>query len=191
MAGRVPLPKEIEMSRNQKGSEYFNSIPEEIVRKYETAILNNLLKFIKSDEVLMHFHVRLVCECENIRKVIEVADEFDIESLEDIVKKLTTANTVEKISIYDSEFHRTLFNITKNAEFFKWWRLQSEELCNFLGKFWETVGYGTTHYHDLMEIHRRIFVAVRNRDEEAAINAMQDHFAVLLFQLLGTTYNKS
>lgn len=189
MPGRVPLPRET--TEIQKGSEYFRSIPEETIRKYETAILNNLLKFIKSDDVLMHFHVRLVCECENIRKVIEVAKEIDVWNLEEIINNLTTAKTVESISLHDSEFHRTLFNITENVDFFKWWRMQSKELNNFLGNFWESTGYDTLHYHDLMGVHRNIFEAIRNRDEEAAIGAMQDHFAILLFQLLGTTYNKT
>ena len=133
MSDRVPLPKET--SQIQSGGEYFSSIPEETVRKYENAILNNLLKFIKSDEVLMHFHVRLVCECENVRKVIGLANEIDILTLEEIVNNLTTAETVESISIHDSAFHRALFTITKNVDFFKWWRLQSKELSNFLSKF--------------------------------------------------------
>ena len=189
MAGRVPLP--VDTSQAEKGSEYFSSIPEETVRKYETSILNNLLKFIKSDEILMHFHMRLVCECENIRKVIEVADEFAIWDLEEIINNLTSAKTIEAISLHDSAFHKALFNITKNAEFFKWWRLQSADLNNFLVKFWESIGYNTRYYHELMEIHIGIFNAIKDRDEEAAVNAMQDHFAILLFQLLGTTYNKS
>jgi len=180
-----------EMLQDQKGCEYFSSIPEETVRKYEDAVLNNLLDFIKSDAVLLHFHVRLICECENIRKVIKLAKDIDISNLEEIVDNLATAETVESISIYDSEFHKTLFRIAENQDFFSWWRLKSKELSNFFNKFWDSIGYGTKHYQDLMDIHKKIFYAIKNRDEEAAVNATQEHFAILLFQLLGTTYNKS
>jgi len=189
MTGRIPLPKEVQQA--QEGSEYFSSIPDETILKYENAILSNLLKFIKADDVLMHFHVRLVCECENVRQVIEVAKEIDIWNLEEIIQSLISATNVETISLHDSEFHRTLFNITENVEFFKWWRMQSKELNNFLSKFWESIGYETKHYYDLMDIHKKILEAIKNRNEEQAIEAMQDHFAILLFQLLGTTYNKS
>lgn len=188
MPGRVPPPKEV--LAVQKGSEYFTSISEETVRKYEDAILDNLLNLLKSDEVLMHFHVRLVCECENVRKVIEVANEVDIWSLEEIVNNLVAATTPESIALHDSSFHRTLFTITENVEFFTWWRLQSPHLNTFLNKFWESMGHGTKHHQSLMDIHMRIFEAIKNRDEEAAVDAMQEHFAVLLFQLLGTTYNE-
>jgi len=189
------MPNRVMPSRESKqvqhGYEYFTNIPSEIAKKYETSILDNLLKFIKSDEVLKHFHIRLVCECENIRKVVKEADEFDVQGLESDVEKLVNATTVRDISIFDSAFHDTLFRITKNTEFYKWWREQSGDLGKFLGKFWETVGVGSNGHRTLMDVHMKIFEAVKNHKEEAAVEAMQDHFSILLYQLLGTTYDRS
>jgi len=41
-----------------------------------------------------------------------------------------------------------------------------------------------------MEIHREIYNSIADQDEERAIEMMERHFSILLFQLLGTMFNQ-
>jgi DNA-binding GntR family transcriptional regulator len=157
-------------------------------QKYEEGFLQSLMQYIKSDEVLQHFHMRLVHECANVVQVINKATDMDILELEQIVYKLSSAKTFEALALRDSQFHQRLSAITGEKEFFKWWHIQSESLENFLVNFWNSIGYKTKQYEKLIELHQQIFMAIRNRNAEDALSAMQKHFALVLFQILGTLY---
>jgi len=171
-----------------KISDYISKVPDENIRKYEDGFNDNLLVLIKTDSVLSHFHVRLVCECENIVKVIEVATPKDIEDLEDIISSLMGAKNIDELALYDSEFHKRLFFIAGEDAFITKWKLQKKNLHNFLKQFWKSIRHGTSHYQELLEIHYKLFQSIKNRDADAAVATMQEHFAVLLFQLLRTVY---
>jgi len=176
---RLPAPKGLEgnlvLSAERTGS-------------YEEKFAQYLVEYIKSDNVLQHFLVRLAYECEAVQKVIRVANEIAIDDLESAVNKMARAKTLNTIAIYDAEFHQRLFAIAGEKKFFDWWRLQSEALPDILANFWRVVGYRTEKYDELMELHKKIFEAIRDRRPDDALDAMERHFASLLLYLLGGAY---
>ena len=182
---RIPLPERIaEPLDIRKGLD----ISDERMREYEMGFLENLLSYIKTDETLNHFHTRLVYECNNLVKVIDSAQQIHILELEEIIDNFNNATSLDAIAQYDSEFHKRLFAITGDTEFFIWWRLQSKLLSVFLGNFWKAVGSETKTFSELKALHNQIFLSIKDRDKYSAIAAMQKHFALLLFVLLGSMY---
>jgi len=184
----IRIPSPYELQDTSEFNKHLLGITETNILKYESGFLHSLIDYIKSDDILRHFYIRLICECENVEKVIKIANEIDLLDLEETIHNLLKAKSIEALSYYDSEFHKRLFAITGDVDFFKWWRLQSEGLHKFLDKFWLWIGYGTAQYDELLEVHRKIFDSIKNKNIDSANIAMQKHFAILLFQLLGSIY---
>jgi DNA-binding GntR family transcriptional regulator len=185
---RVPLPKITNDSEN--GFNLFTSLHEDKIQEYEKGFMNCLLDYIKCDDDLSHFYIRLICECENVMKVIDFVNQIDLLELEEIVDNITNAKNLEAVSQYDAEFHKRLFAITGEVGFFKWWLMQSDNLHRFLVNLWKSIGYQTVQYHELIILHNQIFQSIKNKNQEEAIIAMQKHFALVFFQLLGTMYHE-
>ncbi|MCL2137654.1 MAG: FCD domain-containing protein [Coriobacteriia bacterium] len=186
---RIPSPKRAQEAYEDKIG--FNEISNESISRYENGFLDYLMEYIKNDEKLKHFYQRLICECDNTLRVISVAREIDILDLEEIIENLSNASDIETLSYCDSEFHKRLFAITGDIDFFKWWRLQSKDLHKFVDNFWVSIGYGTEQHYELVELHIQIFKAIRDKKPDDAITAMQKHFSILLIQLLGIMYNEA
>jgi len=174
----------------QHGDEYFHNIRPHIVQEHEKEILDNLLRYIKRDDILQHFLVRLVGECENIREVVDKvkANPKQIRALKSDLDCLVNAKK-DQISIYDSKFHETLFRITDN-DFYDWWLSQYKNLSYFLKNFWDKIEIGGQRHKELIDLHKDIYNAVQEKDKDAAVNAMREHFSFLLFMLLDTTYER-
>jgi DNA-binding GntR family transcriptional regulator len=171
-----------------KKSEFFLNISNYAIQEYESGFLCSLLDYIKSDEMLNHFHTRLICECNNVVKVITLVREVDIMDLQELVNNLSNATDLKDISKLDSDFHKCLFKITGDVDFFKWWLGQSSSMNKVLLNFWENIGFGTARHMELIKIHNQIFQSIKNKEPEKGVAAMQKHFSILLFQLLGTMY---
>lgn len=185
------LEKESLSSLQEKKQRFMLNVPEESIVKFESGFSRSLLDFIRQDEMLAHFYERLIYECVNVVKVIESARRIDILELEEIIENLSGAKNVATLSNYDSEFHKRLFSITGDDDFFEWWLTESKGLNLFINKFWASIGYDTKPFHRLVEIHKRIFQSIKEKDTDKAIIAMQEHFGFLLFQLLGNIYQSS
>lgn len=187
MSIRVPSPNSI----NYDTEEITLDIPQERVQKYECGFSSFLLNYIKNNELLRNFYLRLIYECEVAQRVMKVSNKIHIRILSDLIDKLTQASSLEEIAIYDSEFHKSLFAIAGEEDFFNWWTLQSKDLQSYLKNFWNCIGYKTTSYYQLISIHRQILNAIIKKDESEIINEMEKHFSILLFQLLGTVYREN
>ena len=148
------------------------------------------MDYVKGDSVLKNFYIRFIYECEVIKIVIDKRTDFQLEELEMIIENMDMANSLEVIAVYDSSFHQKLFSIAERGDFFKWFRLQSKDLSHFLNGFWNAIGYKTDYYYELLNIHREIYNAVSRKDTDNALEMMERHFAILLFQLLGTMFSQ-
>lgn len=187
MPGRTPY-NEWNMQNNQEGSIV---ISEEDAQSYENGFISYLMEYIKKDDVLQNFYWRLVYECEVSQRVIDQASDVDIQVLEDSVNQLVNSCDLQECAIYDSAFHKQLFAIINEGHFFEWWRLQTYTLKGYLVHFWRAIGFETPAYRELMEIHKQIVAAIKERDKEKVIAYMERHFSILLFQLLGTLYTEN
>ena len=158
--------------------------------KYEAAFSGFLMDYVKEDIVLKNFYIRFIYECEIIKIVIDKRNDMQLEELEMIIENMESAPTLEVLAVYDSLFHQKLFSIAEREDFFKWFRLQSKDLAHFLSGFWNAIGYQTDYYWELLKIHREIYNAVNQKDTDKALEMMERHFAILLFQLLGTMFSQ-
>ncbi len=179
------IPEELD-----KQSKEILKVVQENAHKYEEAFLSSFMSYIKEDELLRNFYIRLVYECEVVQIVIEKRNDFDLMELKEIVDEMQSASSIESVAICDSHFHRRLFAIAKEEEFFEWYKLQSKNLTNFLNSFWSYIGYKTDYYKRLLDIHMNIYLAIEKKDVKMALSAMQDHFSILLLELLGATFQK-
>ncbi len=186
MSSRIPdlnVDKKI-----SEQSERILTFVEENSHKYEEGFLSSLMGYIKEDRTLQSFFVRLVYECEVVQIVIKKRTDFDLKELASILDEMKGSSELNEIAAYDSSFHRRLFAIAEEDDFFEWYQLQSKSLRAFLKGFWSYIGYQTDYYYDLMEIHTNIYKAIEQQDEALALDAMQKHFSILLLELLGATF---
>ena len=158
--------------------------------KYEKDFSKFLMDYVKEDKILKNFYIRFIYECEIVKIVTNNRTKIQLMELDMIVSNMESAPNTETLAIYDSTFHQKLFSIAEKEDFFVWFRLQSKDLSNFLSGFWNAIGYKTDYYWELMEIHREIYNAIESQNEEKAIEMMERHFSILLFQLLGTMFNQ-
>ena len=165
-----------------------NEIIHNSIKKYDDDFTALLLEYVKTDDDLKNFYIRYVYECEIIQQVIDQASDFQIAELYLILEDMKNARTLECISDEDSKFHHALFSIVHQEQFFEWYLLQAKSIQNFLNGFWQTIGYQTNYYYELMNIHDEIYVAVKDRNKDFALTAMKKHFSVLLIELLGSMF---
>lgn len=187
MSSRIPeLLAKAEKQSSPEASEKVKAHAEE----YEKAFLSYLMQYIREDEVLKDFYVRLVYECEIVQMVLHNRKTTELWELKDLVNDMKTATTIKEIAKADASFHRRLFSIAGEEQFYNWYQLQAQSLNNFLGGFWSYIGYKTENYERLMEIHSNIYHAIESQDVDLAVKSIQEHFSILLFQLLSVTFQK-
>lgn len=186
--------KRLKLPNTQTDNEqinYFTEIPQSRIEAYSASFMESVLAYIKNDDVLSHFYLRLICECENLKGVIDEVNQTEIMELEEIIDNLKSAANIELASQFDTAFHRRLFAITGKTEFFIWWHINSQSLHLFLVNLWKTIGYKSEQYEELVANHDLIFTSIKEKNHSKALTAMQQHFALVLFQLLGTMYQST
>ena len=188
MSARVPddlLAKAIAQSSSVSGENV-----KEHSKQYEEAFLSSLMQYIKNDDVLKDFYIRLIYECEIIQIVLRNRSNTELYELKDLIEEMKTAETVREIAKADATFHRRLFSIAGEESFYKWYQLQAKTINTFLSGFWSYIGYKTAYYEKLMEIHSNICLAIEKQDVQLALRSIQEHFSILLFQLLSVTFQR-
>lgn len=117
--------------------------------------------------------LRDVLECSVVRLVCRVASEEDLIPLEENVKlqeAYVKTGPVESLLDLDNQFHRQLFAITKKLESY-------EMIQNFAVHFdrMRNIALNNIHHEDIVEDHRQILEAIRNREERQAKQLMRIH----------------
>lgn len=184
---KVAIVSNEDNSVERREQRFLSRIPNEVAKKYEAGFSTQLIDYIKNDEVQGYFYERLIIECGNIIKVIESARRIDILELEEIIGNMNSAKDVTTVSKHDAEFHRRLFAITGDDDFFEWWLERSQRLSGFIGKIWESID-GTEQFTELLEIHNCIFEALKDKDTDKAMINIQKHFAFLFFNIFNKYY---
>lgn len=164
-------------------------LSKESILNYDNDFSSLLLSDMKNDSTLELFIIRMRYECEVVKIVTENATDIDILDLEDIVHNLNNSNDLALISKHDMEFHKRLFAIVGDMDFFKWWRSQSKLLNTYMNNFWKSVGYLTMRYDLIMNIHSSILEAIKNKNSKQAIAQMERHFSFVIVQLMGSLFD--
>ncbi len=98
------------------------------------------------------------------------ADEDEIEELSAVLERIKTSqDRVTEYAEHDLEFHSLIFKMTKNQLFIKISLLMQEIFREGFMK--QTAAAENFDY----EQHEKIFIAIRDRDAEAAQQAMREH----------------
>jgi DNA-binding GntR family transcriptional regulator len=177
---RVPPPSEtVETSI---------SLSDESILKYDREFAALLLDDMKADVMLRLFIIRMRYECEVVKTVAQMATKMDILELDEIVDNLNASNDLTLISKYDTEFHKRLFAIVGDVDFFTWWRSQSKTLNIYMNNFWKSVGYHTARYDVIIDIHNKILDAIKVHSPEDAIKQMERHFSFVVVELMGSLF---
>ena len=183
-------PPEITRKRGKEAEERF-ALPSEYTDKCDKEFLQYLLSNIKNNPVLSKFHSRLIYECRVVEKVIELIKENELRELEGIIEDLSEAKNLQTIACHDNIFHARLFTIAEEMDFYTWWHLEAKDMQGFIESMWKSIGYKTDDYKRLVDQHENIFQAIKDKNSSAAREAMEKHFSIVLFHLVGVMYNAS
>ncbi|GHU65083.1 hypothetical protein AGMMS49983_12210 [Clostridia bacterium] len=164
------------------------TLSEEAIENYDHEFSSLLLEDMKADSMLKLFIIRMRYECEVVKIVAQTASKMDILELDDIADSLNASNDLTLISKFDTEFHKRLFAIVGDMEFFTWWRSQSKSLNIYMNNFWKTVGYQTDRYETIINIHNCILEAIKDKDPVKAIRQMEKHFSFVVVELMGSLF---
>jgi GntR family transcriptional regulator, transcriptional repressor for pyruvate dehydrogenase complex len=121
--------------------------------------------------------VREVLELGAIRLAVQNAQEKHIQILDELVKDMD--NHVDSLTNFveaDMAFHRTLFDATGNPLFLMIWEAIVQPTRNLIQSMFKL---GWTSRQGQLS-HKRILAKVRERDQEGAYEAMQDHMKVVI-----------
>jgi DNA-binding GntR family transcriptional regulator len=131
------------------------------------------------DEVMEIIDVRLVTECYCARLAADRADDSELQDLQRIVdasEKVTNQRDVEKMMLFDREFHDTLARAARNTILADVLRSLHERSL----RFWFISLRDPDHHRNVLAQHRAIVAALKSRQPDAAENAMREH--ILAFQ---------
>ena len=131
------------------------------------------------DEVMEIIDVRLVTECYCARLAADRADDSELQQLQRIVdasEKVTNQRDVEKMMLFDREFHDTLARAARNTVLADILRSLHERSL----RFWFISLRDPDHHRNVLAQHRAIVAALKSRQPDAAENAMREH--ILAFQ---------
>lgn len=131
------------------------------------------------DEVMEIIDVRLVTECYCARLAADRADNSELQHLQKIVdasEKVTNQRDVEKMMLFDREFHDTLARAARNTVLADVLRSLHERSL----RFWFISLRDPDHHRNVLAQHRAIVAALQSRQPDAAENAMREH--ILAFQ---------
>lgn len=131
------------------------------------------------DEVMEIIDVRLVIECYCARLAADRADDSELQHLQrilDVSEKAMTQRDIEKMMLFDREFHDTLARAARNTILADILRSLHERSL----RFWFISLRDPDHHRDVLAQHRAIVAALQSRQPDAAENAMREH--ILAFQ---------
>jgi CRISPR/Cas system CSM-associated protein Csm2 small subunit len=157
-------------------TEWFERLPEN-----EKKFYFHLNTIIRNQALLGDFFERFTDECDNIIKIIAIEDKSDLViKLKAVNKELLDATKIEKMAELDSIFHLELFKATGNRKKIEDWENKIKEKRGLPFRIWQTIGRNPIHHSKLCEIHSAILNAIDQKNEEDALDAMRQHFAMVL-----------
>ncbi len=133
-----------------------------------------IVKPVSLDEVMQIIEARFIVEPQGVRLTAERADENDIAGLADILARAeqwTAVRNVEQMMSLDREFHQVLVRAARNDVF--------ADILNKLHerslRFWFISLTDIGHHGAVQQEHQAILQAIRDRDIDAAEQAMRRH----------------
>jgi DNA-binding GntR family transcriptional regulator len=133
-----------------------------------------MVRPVSMDEAMEIISVRLVTEGLCARLAAERADDAELQRLQSILdesEKATSARDVERLMLFDREFHETLANAAKN-------KVLADTLRNLHERslrFWFISLRDPDHHRRVLMQHRAIVDALRSRKGDAAESVMREH----------------
>lgn len=133
-----------------------------------------IVKPISLDEVVQITEVRRINEPHGARLASERADQNDIATLSDILRRAdawTDVRNIEQMMLLDREFHTTLAKVARNAVL----AAILQNLHERSLRFWFISLAVNEHQRDVQQEHRAIFDAIQRHDAAGASAAMTAH----------------
>jgi DNA-binding GntR family transcriptional regulator len=133
-----------------------------------------LVKPVILHDVLQMVDVRMINETQCARLAAERADDKHVASMSNVIAQARTAidrHDIHALMMCDREFHMVLANASKNFELAEVLRKLNERSL----RFWFISFTTPDHHHSFQRQHEAIFVAIRDRDADAAEQAMRVH----------------
>jgi GntR family transcriptional regulator, rspAB operon transcriptional repressor len=133
-----------------------------------------IVKPVILHDVMQMIDVRMVNEVHCARLAAARADDTQIKALASVLDRARRAiagRDVHAMMMLDREFHQQLAAASKNPELTEVVRKLNERSL----RFWFISFTTPDHHRNFQEQHETIFAAVRDRDANGAVSAMQAH----------------
>jgi DNA-binding GntR family transcriptional regulator len=133
-----------------------------------------IVKPVILHDVLQMIDVRMINETQCARLAAERANDSHIENMSKVLGRAQQAiagRDIHDLMMLDREFHLLLAHASKNLELAEVVRKLNERSL----RFWFISFTTPDHHHSFQRQHEALFEAVRERDADAAENAMRTH----------------
>ena len=124
------------------------------------------------DDLLEAFPVRSALETLAVGLAAESISGPELDHLSELVEEMRTAGEPRAESTADAAFHETIVEAARNRTLLELWQRLQPHARTFI-----TLTLPPSRDGSLAERHEPILVALRRRDAEAAVAAMQRHLA--------------
>ncbi|HEY5584166.1 MAG TPA: FadR/GntR family transcriptional regulator [Ruminiclostridium sp.] len=158
-------------------------VSEVLPRDYFNTLLPALL--IDGASMFEILEFRSMVEIESAKLASRRADEYDVESMSEIIKKMEVSQgDIKKFAAEDLDFHSALAIATHNTVIIK----VNEIIYDMLRKTMEEI-VGLTGYEGGLFYHKRILKAIVEKDEKAAGEFMKEHIDVTVNKIKAVVTN--
>ncbi|MBL4932656.1 FadR/GntR family transcriptional regulator [Clostridium paridis] len=125
------------------------------------------------------FQLREVLELECCRLAAKNIKDYEMDRLLAIISEMKETDSEERSSILDKEFHNLITTTSRNKLIINVLNVVSKLIEISIKEYRSQIIDLFKNDRKLVEIHESIYLALRSRDEEKIIKAMEKHYTLI------------
>ncbi|WP_238884585.1 FadR/GntR family transcriptional regulator [Clostridium sp. YIM B02551] len=125
------------------------------------------------------FQLREVLELECCRLAAKNIKDYEMDRLLAIISEMKETDSEERSSILDKEFHNLITTTSRNKLIINVLNVVSKLIEISIKEYRSQIIDLFKNDRKLVEIHESIYLALRSRDEEKIIKAMEQHYTLI------------
>ncbi|MDD7792720.1 FadR/GntR family transcriptional regulator [Clostridium sp. 'White wine YQ'] len=125
------------------------------------------------------FQLREVLELECCRLAAKNIRDYEMDRLLSIISEMKETDSEERSSILDKEFHNLITTTSRNKLIINVLNVVSKLIEISIKEYRSQIIDLFKNDRKLVEIHESIYLALRSRDEEKIIKAMEEHYTLI------------
>ncbi|MEQ8153360.1 MAG: FadR/GntR family transcriptional regulator [Clostridiaceae bacterium] len=125
------------------------------------------------------FQLRAVLELECCKLAAKNIQDYELDRLHAIISEMKKTENEERSNILDKEFHNCIISISGNKLIINVLNVTSELIETSIKEYRSGIINMFKNDKELLDAHERIYNALRTRNEEDIVSAMNYHFSLI------------